>query len=278
MPKKPKPTTLKPPNANKALERAYARRLIKLTSEIINSFLYWSVAAYKKNINKSISTQLSFNFSDLLEKWEKKTKDIAKIEAKKITKQTAGFVNMGLKKQGVNLATRGSAKEIENTLRATYQRNYNLIVSIPQDIKNRFENVFLNNVNNFDEAAIKKQVLTIEGISKRRADVIAKDQVNKAIDGYNSAKTQALGFEYYVWTTSRDERVSTGSGGHDVLDGRIYKYDTPTAIIDSYGNVGHPSDRVNCRCRRRPLLLKEGQSLKLIKDATHGDYYELVEK
>ena len=148
-----------------------------------------------------------------------------------------------------------------------------MIKTIPQEIKNRFESAFLNDVNNFDQEAIKKQVLTITGISERRADTIARDQVSKALDGYATARSQTLGYEFYIWITSRDERVSKGKGGHRQLDQRIYKYDTPTAVIDSYGNIGSPSQRVNCRCRRRPLLLKEGQELELVKDNYSGDYY-----
>ena len=101
----------------------------------------------------------------------------------------------------------------------------------------------------------------------------------KALDGYATARSQTLGYEYYVWKSSLDSRVSKGiPGGHKFLEGRIYRYDTPTAIINSYKEVGHPSQRPNCRCRRRPLLLKEGQDVELIKDATFGDYYILVDK
>lgn len=275
MDKKPKPQTLKPPKENRALERDYSKRLIKLTSTIINSFYYWTMATINKNMNKSISTQLAFNFNELLREWNKKTKDIAKVEAKRVTRQSSNFVNLGLKNQGVDLSIKRNPKELDNELTAIYQRNYNLIKTIPQDIKNRFESAFLNDVNNFDQEAIKKQVLTIKGISERRADTIARDQVAKALDGYATARSQTLGYEYYIFITSKDERTSTGKGGHKQLDGRIYKYDTPTAIIDTYGNVGHPSQRVNCRCRRRPLLLKEGQELELVKDNYSGDYYRI---
>ena len=270
-----KPQTLKPPKENRALERDYSKRLIKLTSTIINSFYYWTIATLNKNMNKSISTQLAFNFNELLKEWNKKTKDIAKIEAKRVTRQSSNFVNIGLKNQGVDLSIKRNPKELDNELTAIYQRNYNLIKTIPQDIKNRFESAFLNDVNNFDQEAIKKQVLTIKGISERRADTIARDQVAKALDGYATARSQTLGYEYYVWVTSKDERVSRGKGGHKQLGDRIYRYDTPTAIIDGYLNVGHPSQRVNCRCRRRPLLLKEGQELELVKDNSSGDYYRI---
>lgn len=278
MAKKVKPTTLRAPRENIAFEKDYAKRLIKLTTDIGKSFLYWTLATVNKNANKNISKQLVFNFNELLKEWNKKTSDFAKKEAKRTTKQVSSFVNGNLQNQSPEFALKRSIKEIDNTLNAVYERNYNLIKTIPQDIKERFESVFLNNVNNFDQEAIFKQVETIDGISKRRAKTIARDQVQKAIGEYHATREQALGFEYYMWQTSRDEKVSTGKGGHRQLEGRIYRYDTPSAVIDSYGNIGHPSQRVNCRCRRKAVILKPNQEVKLISDGTSGDYYIIVEK
>lgn len=278
MAKKVKPTTLRPPRENIALEKDYTKRLIKLTSDISKSFYYWTLATVNKNINKNISKQLVFNFNELLKEWDKKTKVFAKKEAMRVTKQTSSFVNSNLKNQSPEFAIKRSSKELDNSLNAIYERNYNLIKTIPQDIKERFESVFLNNVNNFDQEAIYNQVLTIDGITKRRAKTIARDQVQKAIGEYHATREQALGFEYYEWQTSKDERVSTGKGGHRQLEGRIYRYDTPTAVIDSYGNLGHPSQRVNCRCRRRAVIIKPNQEVKLVRDSVHGDYYVIVEK
>lgn len=276
--KKVKPTTLRAPRENIALEKDYAKRLIKLTTDIGKSFLYWTLATVNKNINKNISKQLVFNFNELLKEWNKKTSNFAKKEAKRTTKQVSSFVNGNLQNQSPEFALKRSVKEIDNTLNAVYERNYNLIKTIPQDIKERFESVFLNNVNNFDQEAIFKQVETIDGISKRRAKTIARDQVQKAIGEYHATREQSLGFEYYMWQTSKDERVSTGKGGHRQLEGRIYRYDTPSAVIDSYGNIGHPSQRVNCRCRRKAVILKPNQEVKLISDGASGDYYIIVEK
>lgn len=273
--KKVKPTTLRPPRENIALEKDYAKRLIKLTTDIGKSFLYWTLATVNKNANKNISKQLVFNFNELLKEWNKKTSDFAKKEAKRTTKQVSSFVNGNLQNQSPEFALKRSVKEIDNTLNAVYERNYNLIKTIPQDIKERFESVFLNNINNFDQEAIFKQVETIDGISKRRAKTIARDQVQKAIGEYHATREQALGFEYYMWQTSKDSRVSKE---HKELEGKLYRYDTATAIIDSYGNLGHPSQRVNCRCRRRAVIIKPNQEVKLVRDSLHGDYYIIVEK
>lgn len=273
-----RPKTLKPIKENKALEKDYTKRLLKLTTDINNSFSYWSLAAANKNLNKNISKQLQFNFNKLMKQWEPKVDEIAKIEAERLSKQSAKYVNMNLVKQSQSFALKRTPKDVSQALNAIYERNYNLIKTIPQDIKDRFQSVFLNNVNNFDREAIEKQIKTISGISDRRAKVIARDQTQKAITQYHAAREQNLGFEYYVWRTSQDERVSTGKGGHKKLEGRIYRYDEDTAVVDSYGNLGHPSQRVNCRCRRQAVILQPNQTVKKIKDSQAGDYYIIVEK
>ena len=271
------PKTLKPVNENIALEKEFTKKLTALTADVNKSFSYWSMATARKNLDKNLSKQLSFNFTDLLNDWEKKINPIAKKMSNDVANKSKKYVDLVMVKQNPSFAMKRTPKQVSQALNGIYERNYNLIKSIPQDIKNRFEQTFLNNVSNFDQEAIFKQVKSIEGISQRRAKSIARDQSQKAVSQYHAVREQNLGFEYYMWQTSKDERVSTGAGGHKKLQGRIYRYDTPTAVIDSYGNVGHPSERVNCRCRRRAVLLEPNQTVKKVKDSA-GDYYVIVEK
>lgn len=279
MAKKPlKPTTLKPIKPNMAIENDYTKKMEEFSKAVNNSFKWWTIATVKKNVDKNIAKQLAFNFNALIDEWEKKANDFAKQQAQRVAGGVENYVNVNLAKQNDFFALKnGRPKAIQNSLNAIYERNYSLIKTIPQDIKERFESVFLNNVNNFDREAILNQVQTIEGISTRRAQTIARDQTQKAISEYHATREQDLGFEFYVWETAHDERVSNGKGGHRALEGRIYRYDEATAVIDSYGNVGHPSTRVNCRCRRKALILKPNQTVKKMSDS-HGEYYILVEK
>ena len=244
MPKKIiKPTTLKAISPNEALEKQFKKKLTQLSLTISKSFSYWAMATYNKHKDKNVSKQLSFTFNELLKQWNKNTKDLAKTEAKKMTKEVTGYVNSNLGKQNEAFKLKTIPKDVRQTMGAIYERNYNLIKTIPQDIMQRYQSAFLNNVSNFDQEAIYKQVETIDGISERRAEIIARDQTQKAISQYHAVREKNLGFEYYVWQTAKDERTSAE---HRKLEGRIYRYDEATAVIDQYGNVGHPTDRVNC--------------------------------
>lgn len=59
----------------------------------------------------------------------------------------------------------------------------------------------------------------------------------------NRVQQEAMGIDYYVWTTQRDGRVREG---HADRDDRIFRWDDPP-------EGGHPSQDFGCRCYARPL-------------------------
>lgn len=280
-----KANTLKQVPPSKAIERLYLNKLQLITQKINASVKKWTVAKINANIDKNTAKQLIFEFNTLLKEWESKISDYAKNTAKKITKQSRDYVDINikeqLKKQGVRDANEIMALKTHETsqaLTAAYERNLALIKSIPSDIINRYKQGFLNATQNFDREELLRLAKTYEGISLRRAKVIARDQVSKACGDYQQSKARSLGFKHYIWVTSNDERVSQGKGGHIHLNNRIYSYDEPSAVIDSYGTHGHPSQRVNCRCSAVSVMPSMSQEFKRVKNAAQGDYFILIEK
>mgnify|MGYP002507122064 CR=1 FL=1 len=269
--------TLKKILSSHNLETKTFKYINKYNNKLIKSLNYWLLAQFNKYFRgdiKNLSDTLKIEFADLQKKWDKKADDFADKISDYIVKHSVVYVNSNLHSQGLKVAKDNNI--VKNILKAKIDENLALIKSIPQETILRYKSVLYNQIGNFDLQAINKQIKVISGISKRRARTIARDQVAKIIESYHVAKSQQLGFEYYVWNTIIDERTSYGKGGHKVLNNRIYRYDTPTAIIDTYGNVGKPSDRVNCRCTATALILDINQKLKKIKDSTHGDYYIVV--
>lgn len=260
---------------SKALERQYYSKLKDISEKINKSVLYWGLAKYNQTFNKNVSKQLTLEFNSLLKEWNEKVSTFSENLSKDITKNVEKYVNLKFINEDKDFDIKLKSKNVKDELQAIYESNLALIKTIPQNIIERYRISFLNNINNFDREAIYKMANSFNLISKRRAKVIARDQTQKAVVGYTQARAQQLGFQYYIWLTSNDERVSKGKGGHDKLNNRIYKYDNPTAIIDSYGNIGEPSKRVNCRCIAVPFILKPGVELILVKDSVAGDYYKV---
>lgn len=277
--KKQEIKTLKPIRNNIAIERKLKKALQGFTKELLKSVTYWSVAQVNKFTRgdlTNISVALRVEFNDLLKAWNKKANKFSKRISQSVQRDIVTYVNSNLKEQ--SLKPIKSNNNVKNALKADVLQNISLIKTIPQDIIEKYQVLLYNNILTLNQQGIIKAVKEISNISLSRANTIARDQVAKSIENYKMAQCNALGFDYYVWNTSRDERVSKGNGGHIHLHNRIYRYDNPTAIIDSKGTLGKPAQRVNCRCIATPLILDYNQDVKLVKDSQAGDYYIVIDK
>ena len=272
---------LKPINKNIGIEKEFNKALNGFSKEVIKSVRYWSVAQinkYNRGEITNISKALSVEFSDLLKSWDKKSEVFSKRLAQILNKKIRDYVDFSFKKQGDNFKLKSLSRKSAQVLNANILQSMALIKSIPRDIIEKYQVVLYNNITDFDLEATEKTLKNISKVTLGRVKTIARDQTSKALENFASARAMDLGFEYYIWQTAKDERVSSGKGGHDKLEGRIYRYDTPTAIIDSYGNKGHCGQRPLCRCASSPLFLEPNQTLKLVRDSNAGDYYVLVKK
>jgi SPP1 gp7 family putative phage head morphogenesis protein len=83
------------------------------------------------------------------------------------------------------------------------------------------------------------------GLSKSRADLIARDQTLKLNSQLSQARATSVGVTSYTWVTSRDERVRSG---HAALHGKVFRYDTPPVTNPRTGEVNHPGGDFQCRC------------------------------
>ncbi len=254
--------TLKATKPSFAIRRDYERKLKALSEAVNNSVSYWAVANIAKNLDKNAPTQLRMTFNRLLAQWQKKADDYAKKWAARFARQIGDYTDLAIRNNisanytsDIDKALAIKPVAVKESLRATYESNLFLIKSIPRDIIERYQQGFMQGIANFDRQQLMELALQYGDISQRRAKMIARDQTSKATNAYHNARASELGFDYYVWNTSKDERVSKGDGGHIHLQGRIYKYSEPTAIIDSYGNKGHCGQRVNC--------LAKGQGIDL---------------
>jgi SPP1 gp7 family putative phage head morphogenesis protein len=80
------------------------------------------------------------------------------------------------------------------------------------------------------------------GITRRRAELIARDQVGKLNGQLTMLRQSAYGVEGYIWRTSLDERVRQM---HADRDGERFEWSTPP-------EDGHPGMPIQCRCVAEP--------------------------
>ena len=271
--KTPKPKTLEPMKSSIAIERKLSKALTRFSNSVNRSVFKYILSELKMERN---IPQAFFNSLDNLQaRLTQTAKDIGAATTNGFIASIEKLVNASYKRQGLEFSIMGRSEIVEKTIFKSYNSILDLIVSIPSQIVGSYKQELLNGVGDFNRERIAQIAENIGGVSRRKAELIARDQTHKATTNYAMARASSLGFDYYVWDTSHDERVSTGKGGHRQLQGRIYRYDKDTAIVDSYGNVGHCGSRVNCRCVPLTLMLEPNQKLKLVKDSYAGDYYVL---
>lgn len=89
---------------------------------------------------------------------------------------------------------------------------------------------------------LRKQLTELDGVSSRRAEVIARDQTGKYNGRMTGIRHQEIGVKAYFWRTTDDGRVRDE---HRARDGKRFLYSRPPAD-------GAPGIPVQCRCFADP--------------------------
>jgi SPP1 gp7 family putative phage head morphogenesis protein len=102
---------------------------------------------------------------------------------------------------------------------------------------------------------ISAQLRARYGVQKRRANLIARDQVGKLNGQLTQLRQKSAGVESYIWRTSLDERVRGDPDGlypnavpsHFDREGKEFRWDSPP-------DGGHPGEDFQCRCTAEPVI------------------------
>lgn len=87
-------------------------------------------------------------------------------------------------------------------------------------------------------------------VVERRVDIRVESEGKKTqVDAMGWFLPEG-GFQYYVWTTKKDDRVRPD---HARLEGRICNWNDPPLADSRYGIYAHPGQTWGCRCEAAPL-------------------------
>lgn len=89
------------------------------------------------------------------------------------------------------------------------------------------------------------------GVSKSRADLIARQEVDNFMAAYHAATAADAGLSRYVWTCVRDSRTRQA---HKDLNGRIFSFANPPITDPRTSARNNPGQDFRCRCRARILI------------------------
>lgn len=163
---------------------------------------------------------------------------------------------------GVNPIEPGSA--LEQARDEWVRTNAELITSQPREISQRIESIVGEMVPAGARwETIARRLEDEQGISQRRAALIARDQVGKYNADCNRTQQQAAGFTHYEWIGVMDNRERPT---HVALQHSIWSWEKPPPI-------GNPGEPIQCRCSASPVTSNED-----IRKTANWSQQELIDR
>lgn len=247
-----------------AVAAAYRTRLLKTIAEMDNSIRYWMSSSFRKTeddrellsmVIDSAADDLQAAMWNLRRRWTRRfnrlADDLAAYFAKEQASRTDSELKRLLRRSGMSVRFSPTAP-MREALDAIVAENVSLIRSIPEQYLGKVEQATMRSVlTGRDLAGLIRDIQDIYGVTRRRAELIARDQNNKSSAMLQRVRYDELGIERAVWRHShagRDKRPT-----HVANDGQ--EYSVREGWLDPAINKRiWPGTEINCRCVAIPVL------------------------
>lgn len=251
---------LRATNPSAAIELRYARELRDLIDDMNKSVRYWIESKYKNNEpwiaqDATPAEELRSAVADLAARWQGKFDEAAERLADYFTKEAEHRSSSELKRI---LKDGGWAVEFKMTpamrdvLQATVNQNVSLIKSIPSKYFTDVEGMVQRSVQaGRDLKQLTDDLRKTYGVTRRRAELIARDQNNKATAAFTRARRTEIGLFEAVWMHSHAGKVPRPT--HVAMNGKTF--DIRKGMWDPAEQEWiQPGFLPNCRCSSRPVV------------------------
>lgn len=135
-------------------------------------------------------------------------------------------------------------------IKAFRQSHVDLIKTMTQSKVERVRAILEDAGSGTRVETIRNQLMEDEGVSKRQASLIARDQVLKLNSAVTEKRHEAAGITEYIWRTSGDASVRPE---HRKLEGKRFKYGEPPVVAKN-GDRARPGEYFQCRCTMEPVI------------------------
>ena len=252
------------------LRDAYAKKLKGLVNRMAQDVagriqkLYQSeepkIAVDAKS-QKLPAKKLQKMLDDLRKKWEVEVFDFAESTANWFVTKASGYVdraqNAAIKDAGIpGFDIRFDKGTIsQDAFEALVSQNVSLIKSIGTKYLDDVEGSVMRAVTaGRDVASLKEELSERYGITRRRAEFIARDQCNKVTEGLARANDLETGVEEGIWIHVPGKKTSRET--HREMDGK--KFDLSKGMYDrAEGRYIMPGELPGCQCSYQPVLSKK---------------------
>ena len=238
----------------RAMREDYSRKLPALYEQ-----LEWRIAADSSGPWKSPLQRMTEALDTLAGKWsarfaafsEKAAPRMVKDVLKRVSKsRLSSLEEAGVKPplKDMDLASRVSDRRVQTLIEA----NVALIRSIPKECHQRVAKLLTQAVSSqMSHEKLAEAIAKDFGVTERRADLIARDQVLKATQSMAQAADAELGITEGIWIHVPGRKSSRPT--HVKMDGK--KFTLTTGLWDSAVNRWvKTGELINCACKYRPVV------------------------
>ena len=262
MPKQPK--VLRSVAANRGIEAKYRKALQRMIAEMHASVEYWLTAAYRKDPPRMLalveqaqdaspSEKMKRILSELAKRWSKKFDDwapkISEAYLQGMFKTSDSAMRQALKEAGWTVEFK-MTPAVRDAFNASLEENVGLIRSIPEKYLQQVEGTVMRSYSaGRDLETMVKELKKLYPAASHRAELIARDQSNKANAVVNRARQMELGITEAIWMHSHAGKNPRPD--HVAANGKQYNIAEGCKIS---GELIQPGEEINCRCTSRAIL------------------------
>lgn len=236
--------TLKDIRPNLGNERAYLKELRAILLRI------------KSDVNRVMTPDLmtfGHRVDYLLSTWSNRLSKLGeKIASKFINRQRGSFDREFMKElQKAGFTARFTLNpQIETVLQASIAENVGLIKSIGVDYLEKVQQQVWSAVaNGYDLGQLTKDLKSINGVTDRRAKLIARDQGAKAHAIIERERRKEAGITQAIWLHSHAGKTPRPS--HVKANGKVFDIEKGLYLD---GEWVLPGQAINCRCNSRAII------------------------
>lgn len=276
---------------NAGIRAWYRDVLVKMVKEMNETVLKRVLRVYKKYQNQivpkgamdaNISSQEDAELRKLQQEIIKQYQDMARGLAERFVARTNKYsqstVNESVKgllneaaSAGFSVTGQAVSKELAATLKAAIYENVLYIKSLPEEYLRDVAGAVWRNIAKGESADVIEKAIRVSGkVCQRRAELIARDQSQKAFEALSRMHMKGAGVDHFEW-------IATGGGlyprplhhrhfDQGGLNHGIFSFDNPPMIQEPYvpktdrgtakpAVYGFPGDLPYCQCIKRPVLV-----------------------
>lgn len=256
---------------NAGIQAAYRKRLRGLVEEMRRSVIWWVRAAYRE-VEPRVEADLGLDarpggrMARVLARlraywqgrWDREAERIARAFIGGARRKTRSSLKQALKAVGFSVKM-DATRATEDIAQALILENVGLIKSIPEKCLSEVEGLVMRSVTTGrDVGGLVDELERRFEVTRNRADLIARDQNNKATQAMQRVESERLGIKVGIWVHIPGKHTSRAT--HKAMHGKPFLI--AEGLYDSkVKRKVKPGELVACQCVYRQFVPELGDKV-----------------